>query len=402
MSRRRKAKRGKERGKERSGEHLLRFSLPEREKERRKGTGRKKHHWRTLRNEVMTPETYLRGRFRFLLNPTKIPDEMHSILQNPDLYVDWESVSRLESMYPEEDEETCPICLATLDAPRITKCGHIFCMTCLYRMYLEVADDTTSLISEDKNAPPGMGIVSKSPMKQSFPCPVCTKPLRIKDIRGVFISRTRIPELGKSHEFVLLRRDSKFACPNSCSSSSTSSNVKFQQIGVMSNPKDMLNCLEQDTNDIQRVLKSLDAKIDSKWTHVAKRCLSDIDSERHVWSSMMCPCEKEEEEEKKKGKRMEKDNTHFTYYYQSKTGLHIYLSDLNVKYLRKEFESYVLSSDVLDFYPHHCFQHRYEKFPSYLNAKVISVNQIAIDPEMRKRNRSLRHLSLGAVICCCT
>jgi hypothetical protein len=58
---------------------------------------------------------------------------------------------------------------------------------------------------------------------------------------------------------------------------------------------------------------------------------------------MMCPCEKEEEEEKKKGKRMEKDNTHFTYYYQSKTGLHIYLSDLNVKYLRKEFESYVLS-----------------------------------------------------------
>ena len=105
MSRRRKAKRAKER----SGEHLLRFSLPEREKER-KGTGRKKHHWRTLRNEVMTPEIYLRGRFRFLLNPTKIPDAIRSILQNPDLYVDWESVSRLESMYPEEDEETCPIC----------------------------------------------------------------------------------------------------------------------------------------------------------------------------------------------------------------------------------------------------------------------------------------------------
>ena len=336
MSRRRKAKRAKER----SGEHLLRFSLPEREKER-KGTGRKKHHWRTLRNEVMTPEIYLRGRFRFLLNPTKIPDALHSILQNPDLYVDWESVSRLESMYPEEDEETCPICLATLDAPRITKCGHIFCMTCLYRMYLEVAD-TTSLISEDKNAPPGMGIVSKTPMKKSFPCPVCTKPLRIKDIRGVFISRHRIPELGKSHEFVLVRRDSKFACPNSESStnilvSSSSSNLKFQQIGVMSNPKDMLKCLEQDTNDIQRVLKSLDAKIDSKWTHVAKRCLSDIDSERQVWSSM-CPCEEE-----KKGKRTEEDTT-FTYYYQSNTGLHIYLSDLNVKYLRKEFESYVPSS----------------------------------------------------------
>ena len=84
----------------------------------------------------------------------------------------------------------------------------------------------------------------------------------------------------------------------------------------MSNPKDMLKCLEQDTNDIQRVLKSLDAKIDSKWTHVAKRCLSDIDSERQVWSSM-CPCEEE-----KKG---ENGGGHDIYVLlSSNTGLHIY------------------------------------------------------------------------------
>ena len=84
MSRRRKAK--EKRGKERNGEHLLRFSLPQREKER-KGTGRKKHHWRTLRNEVMAPETYLRGRFRFLLDPRKVPDisTLRSVLRNPDL-----------------------------------------------------------------------------------------------------------------------------------------------------------------------------------------------------------------------------------------------------------------------------------------------------------------------------
>mgnify|MGYP001186821851 CR=1 FL=1 len=300
-------------------------------------------------------------------------------------------------MYPEEDEETCPICLAALDAPRITKCGHIFCMTCLYRMYLEVAD-TKSLIAENKDAPPGY-VVSKSPMKKSFPCPVCTKSLKIREIRGVFISRHSIPELGNLHKFVLVRRDSEFACPHSESSSSSSlvscsssSNAKFQQIVMLNNPRDMLKCLEQDAKDIQRVLKSLDAKIDSKWVHVAKRCMLDIDTERQVWSST-CPSQKE-------GKKIEEDRI-FTYYYQSTEGLHIYLSDLNVKYLRKEFESYVLA------YPtraqnHSINNNRFEKFPFDLSANVISVDQIAIDPEMRKRNRSLRHLPLGAVIYCCT
>lgn len=131
--------------------HLLSFTLPPRQhppprtsrRSARNGGGWGGH----------TRERYLNAQYRFILKPT---GDYTVHFADPDIYFNWPDVlqvivptssvlpsaahtfegpsTSLGSMLP-----SCPICLSEPTAPRMTKCGHIFCYPCLLH-YLELAE----------------------------------------------------------------------------------------------------------------------------------------------------------------------------------------------------------------------------------------------------------------------
>ena len=57
-----------------------------------------------------------------------------------DVHLDWASVLQILAS-AQSQSANCPICLSIPVAPRMAKCGHIFCLPCLLR-YMHSADDT--------------------------------------------------------------------------------------------------------------------------------------------------------------------------------------------------------------------------------------------------------------------
>jgi hypothetical protein len=85
---------------------------------------------------------------------------------NADLPLEWSDVLQILASTVSQ-ESACPICLSHPVAPRMAKCGHIFCLPCLIR-YMHSTDDTTPIPEK------------KARWKK---CPICWD--------SVFISETR-------------------------------------------------------------------------------------------------------------------------------------------------------------------------------------------------------------------
>lgn len=85
--------------------------------------------------------------------------------------VAWESVRIVQhsiSIDPRNpsDEVSCPICLCSFVCPRVTKCGHSFCLPCLLRHFQSYA--------------------ASNPYAE-VRCPCCSLPLLVEDLRPVIM-----------------------------------------------------------------------------------------------------------------------------------------------------------------------------------------------------------------------
>ena len=75
----------------------------------------------------------------------KSDEDYSSYLINPDLLVDW---SKIEEIHIDSNELiSCPICLYYPTVGKMTKCGHIFCWSCIlhYLRYVKKALKTITL-----------------------------------------------------------------------------------------------------------------------------------------------------------------------------------------------------------------------------------------------------------------
>lgn len=59
---------------------------------------------------------------------------------DPDWPVDWDCIEEIKFKQCATTETTCPICLESPIAAKITKCGHIYCWTCMLH-YLSLSDE---------------------------------------------------------------------------------------------------------------------------------------------------------------------------------------------------------------------------------------------------------------------
>jgi hypothetical protein len=84
----------------------------------------------------------MQAAFRFVLRPLKADDTLaYQCLTDPSCTPDWSLVFEVlhsGAASQQQAKRTCPICMEDFSectAPRVTKCGHIFCYPCLLQYF---------------------------------------------------------------------------------------------------------------------------------------------------------------------------------------------------------------------------------------------------------------------------
>ncbi len=116
--------------------HLLNFAAPSRAY--RTGAGhasfRSHHH-----NSTVDKARFVHANYRFVVSPL---GNYAAQATDADEYLDWGDVLQILAS-AESQNSSCPICLSEPVAPRMAKCGHIFCLPCLIRfMHAIDADES--------------------------------------------------------------------------------------------------------------------------------------------------------------------------------------------------------------------------------------------------------------------
>ena len=80
---------------------------------------------------------YIHANYRFIVDPK---GGYRAQAMDADVHLDWTTVLQI-LVSGQSQSANCPICLSTPVAPRMAKCGHIFCLPCLIR-YMHSTDDS--------------------------------------------------------------------------------------------------------------------------------------------------------------------------------------------------------------------------------------------------------------------
>ncbi|CAD6444794.1 0911a4be-bd0f-4322-b642-7cfae0d2c70f [Sclerotinia trifoliorum] len=124
--------------------HLMSFALPPRPQDYRntitRGTRRGNIYGIGSGHHSSDKARYIHANYRFIVRP--YGDYKQQALF-ADQHLDWSDVLQILAS-GESQDASCPICLSHPVAPRMAKCGHIFCLPCLIR-YMHSTDDTNPI-----------------------------------------------------------------------------------------------------------------------------------------------------------------------------------------------------------------------------------------------------------------
>ncbi|XP_074603382.1 E3 ubiquitin-protein ligase RNF10 [Brevipalpus obovatus] len=122
--------------KKRNLNHLLNFRMPSREfttgnnKGYSKRTGPKYH-------QHFSKEQFLQANYQFIVRQGS---DVAKYQLDPDVPVEWSTVEEIRFNSLVRETSSCPICLQSPVAAKITKCGHIYCWPCILH-YLALSDN---------------------------------------------------------------------------------------------------------------------------------------------------------------------------------------------------------------------------------------------------------------------
>ena len=110
---------------------------------------------------------YVHANYRFVVSPAGTYTTQAA---DADEHLAWADVLQVIAS-AESQATSCPICLSEPTAPRMAKCGHIFCLPCLLRFM-----DSASTDDADRKEPKGRRARWKK-------CPICEEPVYLADAR---------------------------------------------------------------------------------------------------------------------------------------------------------------------------------------------------------------------------
>ncbi|KAI9670125.1 MAG: hypothetical protein M1817_004462 [Caeruleum heppii] len=123
--------------------HLMTFSLPPRPQPNQASYHHNRHGRRNPTWGLgsgyhrVDKARYVHANYRFLVDSR---GDYRAQAVDADIHLDWNSILQILAS-AQTQCAACPICLSTPVAPRMAKCGHIFCLPCLIR-YMHSTDDS--------------------------------------------------------------------------------------------------------------------------------------------------------------------------------------------------------------------------------------------------------------------
>jgi hypothetical protein len=132
--------------------HLLNFSLPPRQSQPFSALPRRSNRRTGSNYAVWNKERFVNAQYRFVMHPG---GDYTVHFADPDIFFQWQNILQViiprssalaSSMtsgtanYENEGHVTCPVCLSPPTAPRMTKCGHVFCFPCILH-YLSTSEN---------------------------------------------------------------------------------------------------------------------------------------------------------------------------------------------------------------------------------------------------------------------
>ncbi|KAK7614334.1 hypothetical protein BKA81DRAFT_292184 [Phyllosticta paracitricarpa] len=152
--------------------HLMNFSLPPRPQSNHYGGH---SHGRPYRRaptwglgsgyHAVDKARYVHANYRFIVDPRA---DYYPQSTDADIHLDWNNVLQILAS-AQSQSASCPICLGDPVAPRMARCGHIFCLPCLIRFMHSENEDTK--VPEKK--------------ARSKKCPLCEDKIYVSETRPV-------------------------------------------------------------------------------------------------------------------------------------------------------------------------------------------------------------------------
>lgn len=319
---------------------------------------------------------YVNANYRFVVSPQ---GSYSSQAVNADEHLDWSNV--LQVLASTESQATsCPICLSEPVAPRMAKCGHIFCLSCLIRFM-------NSTSNEDANGP-----VPEKKAKWKK-CPICEDSIYISETRPVRFYAGQESPLPRPGDDVVLRLMMR----------SANSTLALPREGVA----DVLNSGEEipwhfaaNVLDYARIMKGTSGYMRDEYDREIEDLLRQekedelLFHEDNEWTQKAIKAINAAKEKVRDLGEVEvalataatksaqsnptRQVEHEFYFYTSPP--HLYLSPLDIRILKTKYGSF-------------------DQFPSTLLPRVEHISTgHSVDDALRKRAKYLSHLPYGCLI----
>jgi len=128
------------------------------------------------RHAIYNKESYLQANCQFIVKEDG-DYSLHTV--DPDKLVDWDMIEQI--CLCSHENPSCPICLDTPRVARITRCGHVYCWSCMIH-YLKLGD------------------------KQWRKCPICFEAIHPSDLKSVITTPSHKFKTGETIEMQLMQR----------------------------------------------------------------------------------------------------------------------------------------------------------------------------------------------------
>ncbi|BFZ55616.1 hypothetical protein PYCC9005_002657 [Savitreella phatthalungensis] len=340
---------------------------------------------------------FVNANYRFVVHPSS-GDGYRSNLLQADLPVPWENVLQVIAS-AQTQRDNCPICLDSVPvAPRMAKCGHVFCYPCVLRY----------LASEDIETGRTNGKWRK--------CPICHDGIYPADLRPVkwFEAQEIIPQQGHDVLLRLISRQtgSMHALPRDAPEVDADTVPWHNQAEVLEYARivrgDAKYMRQSRDNEITDLLTSREADAkqygqEDPWMTIAMDKISETaelydsmsiapkpTSDTALRRQQRAPVQYEQHDTSAPDAFLADSSTLHPstnpavvddryYFYQPRTGCHFYLSPFDIRILKKAFE-------------------HFSAFPDHIIARVEAAQTQSLTEDLRRRTKYLSHLPLGCEV----